>query len=476
MERKVVKRRFLSLMLALCMVMTMMPLPAYAENGTGDFIVTGGTLGTDYTYENNVLTIKKGTALTIKNSNPNVATTVDRITVDKNVSANITLAGVNIDLSSSEDGCAFLIAKDSSGTVNLTLADNTKNILKSGKKSAGLQKEGSTGRLVIGCEHSSESNHACTATCGKIEASSEAGAGIGSAYSDKNSEKVHIIQILGGTIIAKSQEGAGIGSGRSLNTSGNVDGIGILGGIVTAESSNGYGIGSGSSLESQGMTSEIGIVSNNTSLKASSLGVTPRNIKGNQIFLMTIHNPNNEPVKIDGVDWKVVNHKAADGKDCNLYAYVDVDVVENEDFEVKVGNNTFFKKLDDSTYTFVDTVGLFSSTGEFKNLYDTPQKVVNAAEPGDIVKLLSNVDINETIKVSKKLTIDLNGYVLKMNSEIYGGFASGSVIEVDDGGDLRIIDSNKTVPHYSTKIAMAYGYGTAWLLKLEQIKRQLTVV
>ena len=48
------------------------------------------TYNTDYTYENNVLTIKSGTPITIANTDPNTATT-DRIEVEGNY-AYITLA------------------------------------------------------------------------------------------------------------------------------------------------------------------------------------------------------------------------------------------------------------------------------------------------------------------------------------------------------------------------------------------------
>lgn len=117
-----------------------------AETSTvcGGFTVTGGTLGTDYTFENGVLTILKDTAITIQNTNPNVATT-DRIEVASGVSANITLAGVNIDVSSKYGNAALKIADNSTGNVTITLADGTNNILKGGSHCAGLQKNGTSG-------------------------------------------------------------------------------------------------------------------------------------------------------------------------------------------------------------------------------------------------------------------------------------------------------------------------------------------
>ena len=55
------------------------------------------TYDTDYTYADGVLTIKTSTPITIANADPSAATT-DRIEVADGVSANITLAGVNIDV------------------------------------------------------------------------------------------------------------------------------------------------------------------------------------------------------------------------------------------------------------------------------------------------------------------------------------------------------------------------------------------
>lgn len=67
----------------------------------GAFTITSTDALTDddYSYENNVLTIKSATPVTIANVDPNTPTTTDRIEVEKDVSANITLAGVNIDVS-----------------------------------------------------------------------------------------------------------------------------------------------------------------------------------------------------------------------------------------------------------------------------------------------------------------------------------------------------------------------------------------
>ena len=91
------KKRCLSILLAFCMVMAFLPQVVFAEGNTGDFTVTGGRFGTDYYYDdsNKTLEILTGAPITISDT-----TKTEQIVVNRNVPANITLVGVNIDLSS----------------------------------------------------------------------------------------------------------------------------------------------------------------------------------------------------------------------------------------------------------------------------------------------------------------------------------------------------------------------------------------
>ena len=61
----------------------------------------------------------------------------------------------------------------------------------------------------------------------------------------------------------------------------------------------------------------------------------------------------------------------------------------------------------------------------------------------DTVKLTADITINTTLTISRTVTLDLNGNVLKMNG-------SGSVIKVESGGSLTIADSNTTTQHNFT--------------------------
>lgn len=61
----------------------------------------------------------------------------------------------------------------------------------------------------------------------------------------------------------------------------------------------------------------------------------------------------------------------------------------------------------------------------------------------DTVKLTADITINTTLTISRTVTLDLNGNVLKMTG-------SGSVIKVESGGSLTIQDSNTATLHNFT--------------------------
>jgi len=211
--------------------------PELLAETVGAFTVTGGTQGTDYTFDDTsgVLTVLTGTALTISGtSNSN------RIEVSSGVSANITLSGVNIDVSGTSNAAAFKIADNSTGNVTVTLADGTANTLKSGSSYAGLQKKSvgeDAGTLTIQCESFGE-GHVCGSSCGSLDASSSSSsAGIGGGGHTSN------ITINGGNIKATGYlNGAGIGGGYDRDA----DHIAINGGNITAIGGDfGAGIGGG---------------------------------------------------------------------------------------------------------------------------------------------------------------------------------------------------------------------------------------
>ena len=129
-----------------CSMQAVNDLPTPQAGETDDFTVTGGALGTDYSYTDNALTVLSEAGLTISGN-----TTRDKIVIADGVTADVTLQNVSIDVGGTDYACAFKVAE--SAACNLTL--NGMNTLKSGWYKAGLQvsdgavlviMEGSTGR------------------------------------------------------------------------------------------------------------------------------------------------------------------------------------------------------------------------------------------------------------------------------------------------------------------------------------------
>ncbi|HHV72936.1 MAG TPA: hypothetical protein GXX38_10090 [Clostridia bacterium] len=146
---KLMKRKTISSLLCLCMLLTLLPTTALASTNEavfGSFLVRSAadvSVEAVAEYKNNVLYIKGD--CTISMSDYGEMTTTDKIEVISG--ADIVLDGVNIDFGEEDSytGCAFRITSDA-GPVNITLADGSTNILKSStgysvSKFAGLQKD-----------------------------------------------------------------------------------------------------------------------------------------------------------------------------------------------------------------------------------------------------------------------------------------------------------------------------------------------
>lgn len=104
---------------------------------------------------------------------------------------NITLDGVDIDVSLKTDTCAFAIEFNNAGNVTITLADGSVNKLQSGQSCAGLQKnewDGVVGKLTI--KGGEKGTGSLTATGGSY------GAGIGGGIRSEGSN----ILITGGSV------------------------------------------------------------------------------------------------------------------------------------------------------------------------------------------------------------------------------------------------------------------------------------
>lgn len=229
-----------------------------AENLKLDFYATNSNkplvYGTDYKIDGSTLTILSDKGITIKNVDLTQPCSND-IYIESGVSANITFAGINIQRGLNEYS-AVEIAENSSGNVNIILADNTDNIISTTYNYAALSKNSDSaecGTLTISCQHSGEAGHICGSSCGGLNAaSSNYPAAIGGDYNKSASN----IVINGGRIEAKTSEGAAIGGGYAANANN----ITVNGGIINAESIFGAAIGSGQGGSADGIYINGGIV------------------------------------------------------------------------------------------------------------------------------------------------------------------------------------------------------------------------
>ena len=83
-----------------------------------------------------------------------------------------------------------------------------------------------------------------------------------------------------------------------------------------------------------------------------------------------------------------------------------------------------------------------ASAADFLTGWDEVTNSTTTLESGKQYYLNSDVTISQTITVSGTVTLDLNGHVLKYESE-----NKGSVIVVENGGQLTIQDSDPDAPH-----------------------------
>ena len=237
----------------------------YTENGLVnvenlklDFYATDSNkplvYGTDYKIDGSTLKILSDKGITVKNVDPTQPCSND-IYIESGVSANITFAGINIQRGLNELS-AVEIAENSSGNVNIILADNTDNIISTTYNCAALSKNSDSaecGTLTISCQHSGEAGHICGSSCGGLNASSsDYPAAIGG---DDNRSASNIV-INGGRINAKGSKGAGIGGGYNAKANN----ITVNGGIINAESVFGAAIGSGQGGSADGIYINGGIV------------------------------------------------------------------------------------------------------------------------------------------------------------------------------------------------------------------------
>ncbi len=215
----------------------------------GSILIGDGTIS----YGNGLMTeYVNGSEITIFGT-----TITNTITVDTDVSANVTLAGVSIQISDAWHTCAFKIADNSKGDVTVTLADGTENVLKSANNAAGLQKNGNgdVGTLTI---------QGGTLGTGKLTARSKSDSSFSAAIGGSVNNSTKNITINSGIIVATGTNGApGIGSGSDYSSNDQLiaENIVINGGTITANGGNGAaGIGGGDNADCNGITINGGTI------------------------------------------------------------------------------------------------------------------------------------------------------------------------------------------------------------------------
>ena len=216
-------KKIVSTLLAL-LLLASLPVSALAldwDIGNGDITVNAGSGGQ---------TVTQGSQVDVPDIAPVItgSSTKNTVTInaEKDQTANVTLSGVNIDVSGEEKA-----AVSTTGEGNVSIELDGDSTLKSGSGHAGLEKN-NDGSLTIAGE---DKNDKLTAWGGFL------GAGIGGGYGGNGSN----ITISGGEVEATGGDfGAGIGGGQS----GSGSGITISGGEVNATgglSSAGIGGGEG---------------------------------------------------------------------------------------------------------------------------------------------------------------------------------------------------------------------------------------
>ena len=133
------RKRLAALLLATALTLVSLPSAVLASQTAGDLRIDGEGLaaGTDYVYDaaNRLLTLKSNKTMTISGS-----TSSDIVVIDAPGGADITLDGLNIDVSGSAGRAAMRIT---GSTASAGIKLKGVNSLRSGKNCAGLQKENS---------------------------------------------------------------------------------------------------------------------------------------------------------------------------------------------------------------------------------------------------------------------------------------------------------------------------------------------
>ncbi|MDD4389263.1 MAG: S-layer homology domain-containing protein [Eubacteriales bacterium] len=469
----------------------MMALRTGTPDTYGDFSVSIDESGEAPTFDESseTLTFSVAGEYTVGMADGKTSTT-NRIEVTS--AANITLDGVNIDVSGTENAAAFKIT-DTAGAVNITLADGSVNTLKSGKYCAGLQKDttaegtmltiGGTGTLnatsggfAAGIGGSNAKNGSyITISGGRITATGN-GAGIGGGISASGN---HIV-ISGGTVTTRGgYMAAGIGGGHG----GDGRYITISGGTVTAEGGDlSVGIGAGTDGVSSNITISGGSV-NAYCYSGNAIGATPTNGADTPVNVYKVVIPITGDTT-GGVDISSMTFTSGgnayiynmfgaksilDSGVGKVYVYLPGSS-EGIAATASYGGVTYSGGVTSSATTLTPPApqaqwGVAGSGGAKPTawtqgtLADAMSYANSLASGTAYIQLLSDVNLNAALDfVSGKTTIlDLNGK--KIDRGLTAAISDGNVVNIN--GNLTLKDSSTAIVANQGKITGGFSSGPA---------------
>lgn len=295
------RKKLIALLLIATVVSMFIPMRTMAQE-TGDFDVTGNSAG--YNFADGVLSFTASGTYSVSMATPGATTTQHRIIINAGTTGdpvNVTLNGVNIDVSGTNAACAFDTQNNS--VVKLFIADGSQNTLASGREKAGLHVPGNavltidasgdgSGELEVrggyggaGLGGNDRGSVGSITICGgTVRAwggvgSVSSGAGIGGGVYGNGG----VITITGGTVAAwGGSDGAGIGGGQS-GSGGNIT---ISGGTVTAQGgSYGAGIGGGWARDGGNIVISGGTVTAQGGFQGSGIGGGGRSGSGGSVAI-----------------------------------------------------------------------------------------------------------------------------------------------------------------------------------------------
>ena len=247
------KKRFLSILLILCLALTLLPQMAFAE-GSVSYLDADGTFKTS---TGATKVTSSDTEWTGTTTSPGwYVVTGDVIIGTADAPQRVTVSGdVRLILT---NGCTLTVhggiqVQDNSDAATNTPNTNALTIYAQSTDESTMGKLIAKGaerdyNAVIGGNEGNGyggSGGAITINGGVVKATNTDGAGIGGGYGSDSGGSGGTITINGGNINASSQFGAGIGGGEGVDDGGSGGEITINGGSVIATGVNGAGIGGG---------------------------------------------------------------------------------------------------------------------------------------------------------------------------------------------------------------------------------------